>query len=71
MNTRSGVNHFQDERWSGNTRQCDDLCRNEAGAEGLAHHLGIDTSKVTLGCFLIDGLGADSLDTVELVLAYE
>ena len=34
-------------------------------------HLGIDASKVTPESKFIDDLGADSLDTVELVMAFE
>ena len=34
-------------------------------------HLGIDDSKVTIDSKFIDDLGADSLDTVELVMAFE
>ena len=34
-------------------------------------HLGIDESKITLGSKFIEDLGADSLDTVELVMAFE
>jgi len=34
-------------------------------------HLGIDVSKVTIDSKFIDDLGADSLDTVELVMAFE
>ena len=34
-------------------------------------HLGIDDSKVTVDSKFIDDLGADSLDTVELVMAFE
>ena len=34
-------------------------------------HLGIEESKITLGSKFIDDLGADSLDTVELVMAFE
>ena len=37
----------------------------------IVDHLGIDESKVTLGSKFIDDLGADSLDTVELVMAFE
>ena len=36
----------------------------------VADHLGIDEAKVTESSF-IDDLGADSLDTVELVMAFE
>jgi acyl carrier protein len=34
-------------------------------------HLGIDESKITLDSKFIEDLGADSLDTVELVMAFE
>ena len=37
----------------------------------VADHLGIDESKVTDEASFIDDLGADSLDTVELVMAFE
>ena len=37
----------------------------------VADHLGIDESKVTEESRFIDDLGADSLDTVELVMAFE
>ena len=37
----------------------------------VADHLGIDESKVTDESNFIDDLGADSLDTVELVMAFE
>ena len=37
----------------------------------VADHLGIDESKVTEEANFIDDLGADSLDTVELVMAFE
>ena len=37
----------------------------------VAEHLGIDESKVTPEAKFIDDLGADSLDTVELVMAFE
>ena len=37
----------------------------------VADHLGIDTAKVTDESSFIDDLGADSLDTVELVMAFE
>ncbi|MBT4485094.1 MAG: acyl carrier protein [Candidatus Latescibacteria bacterium] len=33
--------------------------------------LGVDASKVTNNSLFIDDLGADSLDTVELVMAFE
>ena len=38
----------------------------------IAEHLGIDDmSKITNDAKFIDDLGADSLDTVELVMAFE
>ena len=37
----------------------------------VVEHLGIDESKVTPEARFIDDLGADSLDTVELVMAFE
>ena len=37
----------------------------------VAEHLGIDESKVTEEASFIDDLGADSFDTVELVMAFE
>ena len=37
----------------------------------VADHLGIDEAKVTEEASFIDDLGADSLDTVELVMAFE
>ena len=37
----------------------------------VADHLGIDETKVTDEANFMDDLGADSLDTVELVMAFE
>ena len=37
----------------------------------VADHLVIDEAKVTEESSFIDDLGADSLDTVELVMAFE
>lgn len=37
----------------------------------VVDHLGVDDAKVTEGASFIDDLGADSLDTVELVMAFE
>jgi acyl carrier protein len=37
----------------------------------IADHLGVDAAKVTEEASFIDDLGADSLDTVELVMAFE
>lgn len=37
----------------------------------VVEHLGVDEDKVTDTASFIDDLGADSLDTVELVMAFE
>ena len=37
----------------------------------VVEHLGVDEGKVTETSSFIDDLGADSLDTVELVMAFE
>ena len=37
----------------------------------VVEHLGVDESKVSEGTSFVDDLGADSLDTVELVMAFE
>ena len=39
--------------------------------EIIVDQLGVDPSKVTLDANFIDDLGADSLDTVELIMAFE
>jgi len=39
--------------------------------EIVAEHLGVDISKVTDDAEFIEDLGADSLDTVELVMRLE
>jgi acyl carrier protein len=37
----------------------------------VLEHLGVDADKVVESASFIDDLGADSLDTVELVMAFE
>ena len=37
----------------------------------VIEHLGVEADKVTEEASFIDDLGADSLDTVELVMAFE
>ena len=37
----------------------------------VVEHLGVEEDKVTDAASFIDDLGADSLDTVELVMAFE
>jgi acyl carrier protein len=39
--------------------------------EIVIEHLGVDSSKVTETASFVDDLGADSLDTVELVMKFE
>jgi len=39
--------------------------------EIIAKQLGVDASKVTPEASFVEDLGADSLDTVELVMAFE
>ena len=39
--------------------------------EIIVEHLSVDEDKVTDTASFIDDLGADSLDTVELVMAFE
>ena len=37
----------------------------------VVEHLGVEAEKVVADASFIDDLGADSLDTVELVMAFE
>ena len=37
----------------------------------VVEHLGVEADKVSAEASFIDDLGADSLDTVELVMAFE
>ncbi|MEQ8656047.1 MAG: acyl carrier protein [Hyphomicrobiales bacterium] len=37
----------------------------------VVEHLGVEAEKVEMKASFIDDLGADSLDTVELVMAFE
>ena len=37
----------------------------------VVEHLGVDEAKVNESASFVDDLGADSLDTVELVMAFE
>ena len=39
--------------------------------KSVVEHLGVEADKVTEGARFIDDLGADSLDIVELVMAFE
>ena len=39
--------------------------------EIVVDKLGVDSSKITLEAKFIDDLGADSLDTVELIMQFE
>lgn len=44
---------------------------NERVKEIVVEHLGVDASKVNENASFVDDLGADSLDTVELVMKFE
>ena len=49
------------------------MAENDIGARVkkiVVQHLGVDEAKVTENASFIDDLGADSLDTVELVMAF-
>ena len=37
----------------------------------IADQLGVDSASVTENASFVDGLGADSLDRVELIMAFE
>jgi acyl carrier protein len=66
---------------AGSGRAVDDSANHEVEAmsENIAErvkkivveHLGVEADKVTETASFIDDLGADSLDTVELVMAFE
>ena len=49
------------------------MADNTAGKvkEIIINELGVDPEKVTSEASFVDDLGADSLDTVELVMAFE
>jgi acyl carrier protein len=62
--------------WSGGTfpaaegnKQMSDVA--ERVKKIVVEHLGVDADKVVENANFIDDLGADSLDTVELVMAFE
>jgi acyl carrier protein len=61
-----------------------DACTDNAGKRGelmaaaddkikqiIVEQLGVDEAEVTANASFVDDLGADSLDTVELVMAFE
>ncbi len=54
---------------SKDTKQMSDIA--ERVTKIVVEHLGVEESKVTENASFIDDLGADSLDTVELVMAFE
>ena len=43
----------------------------ERGKKFVVEHLGVEKDKVLESASFVDDLGADSLDTVELVMAFE
>lgn len=44
---------------------------NEKVKQIIVEQLGVDEAEVTSSASFVDDLGADSLDTVELVMAFE
>jgi acyl carrier protein len=64
---RAEMGHYQ-ARNRGNERMSDVA---ERVKKIVVEHLGVDEAKVTENASFIDDLGADSLDTVELVMAFE
>ena len=44
---------------------------NEKVKQIISEQLGVDEAEVTPSASFVDDLGADSLDTVELVMAFE
>lgn len=44
---------------------------NERVKQIIVEHLGVEEAKVTDSASFVDDLGADSLDTVELVMKFE
>lgn len=44
---------------------------NERVKQIIVEHLGVDAAKVAENASFVDDLGADSLDTVELVMKFE
>jgi acyl carrier protein len=64
--TRSRANPF------GNHHEVDKMSDiGERVKKIVVEHLGVEADKVTENASFIDDLGADSLDTVELVMAFE
>ena len=62
----SGLGLFQPSKKGAFMSDISDRVRNI-----VVEHLGVDADKVVDGASFIDDLGADSLDTVELVMAFE
>jgi acyl carrier protein len=55
--------------WRNEERTMSDIA--ERVKKIVVEHLGVEADKVTENANFIDDLGADSLDTVELVMAFE
>jgi acyl carrier protein len=59
-------------RWHHATTEEEELSESKERVDRIVvEHLGIEADKVTEGASLTDDLGADSLDIVELVMAFE
>ena len=68
---RMGAEQFAARRhtWQAGTQKMSDIA--DKVKKIVVEHLGVEESKVTPEASFIDDLGADSLDTVELVMAFE
>ncbi len=66
---RSGTQ--PEEGWYTNERTSLMSAINARVKEIIANELGVEIEKVTDEASFVDDLGADSLDTVELVMAFE
>lgn len=68
------VLNLPDKLRNNTTNNCKELVMSDVAQRVkkiVVEHLGVDEAKVSEGASFIDDLGADSLDTVELVMAFE
>ncbi len=66
---RESGRHRAEARQNGESNAMSDTA--EKVKKIVVEHLGVEEAKVTPEASFIDDLGADSLDTVELVMAFE
>jgi acyl carrier protein len=62
---------FLPPRFKGGRREASMASVEEKVKQIIVEQLGVDESEVTATASFVDDLGADSLDTVELVMAFE